>query len=71
MARFPGADASVVKRSELYRSARDKKPQSQYGAYIVLGSMWNAMRLGFHQKIIESAIAFEVAIQNLLCLPDI
>lgn len=34
VAKFPGADASVVRRSELYRSAKSKEPQVKHSACI-------------------------------------
>jgi len=66
VSKFPGADASVVKRSELFRSAASGEPQSQYGAYIVIGNLWNAARLGFHQKVIETAISFDFGKKHVL-----
>jgi len=37
---------------------------------MVLGSMWNAARLGFHQKIIESVISFDAGKKFVLEHPD-
>jgi len=67
--KFPGSDAMVVRKSNLYRSARLKKPQVQFAAYMAVGNWWNALRLGFHKSLIEGAIVTDLGTDLVLKHP--
>lgn len=70
VAKFPGSDAMVVRKSCLFRSARLHIPQMQFAAYMVVGSWWNALRLGFHKSLIEGAITTECGTDLVLRHPS-
>ena len=67
--KFPGSDAVVVRKSNLYRSARLQTPQVQFAAYMVVGNWWNALRLGFHKSLIEGAVATDLGTDLVLKHP--